>query len=534
MSAQPPQPNLAWQFESSNVDSITGLAPNGGTFVPTSIQFAPTYVAGKYQQAINFNNTLLASGTAANSYVTYDVTSFGLSSNSGTMSLWLNSGLTYPITAGCNPYYISLQGTTYYSFQTAAAGRSSINLQTGSSPNVIISSAAQTGVWNHYCAVFSNVGTTGASNTASYFYFNGSLVGSGNTLSQAFTSLNLGAPSTFLNGALCSIDDLRLFNTALSAAQVQTIYAAQGMPNQMSLSVVSAGGTNAYMGGNPFFSSAVSATNSVVGYSLRALSGTYVKVVNVRNGTTSATQDFYADIFGNLTITGTGQSLADWLRGATGYAVTWYDQSGAGNNATQVTAANQPIIQKATNGPGYSLLFDGATQYLVGMSYTVLNGTNYSFSLIERRNSAAIMMAISSGNAAKDDGFHFGYYTGGTIVRFGQYSDDMDINPYPAYAGASEPVHYWVGTESSTSGRFLYENGTVSTSDATLKTLLSSVSGNFTIGARLFGSTYYYSGEIYEVLVWTSRSLTSSDVSKAYSDQSGYITGSKITSITLQ
>ena len=143
------------------------------------------------------------------------------------------------------------------------------------------------------------------------------------------------------------------------------------------------------------------------------------------------------------------------------------------------------------------------------------------------------MMAISSGDAAKDDGFHFGYYTGGTIVRFGQYSDDIDINPYPAYAGASEPVHYWVGTESSTSGRFLYENGTVSTSDATLKTLLSSVSGNFQVGVR-FGPTYYYSGEIYEVLVWTSRSLNSSDVSRAYSDQSGYITGSKITSIKFQ
>ena len=236
MSAQPPQPNLAWQFESSNVDSNTGLAPNASTFVPTSIQFAPTYVPGIYGQAISFNNTLLASGTAANSYVSYNVTSFGLSSNSGTMSLWLNSGLSYPITAGCNPYYISLQGTTYYSFQTETSFRSNISFHTGSSPNVIISSAAQTGVWNHYCAVFSNVGTTGASNTASYFYLNGSLVGSGNTLSQAFTSLNLGAPSTFLDGALCSIDDLRLFNTALSAAQVQTIYAAQGMPNQMSLS----------------------------------------------------------------------------------------------------------------------------------------------------------------------------------------------------------------------------------------------------------------------------------------------------------
>ena len=231
-SAGTPQPSLAWQFESSNVDSVTGLAPSNSTFVPTSIQFAPTYVSGKYGQAISFNNTLLASGTAANSYVSYSVTSFGLSSNSGTMSLWLNSGLTYPIAVGCNPYYISLQGTTYYSFQTAVSGRSSINFQTGSSPNVAIGSAGQTGVWNHYCAVFSNVGTTGASNTASYFYFNGSLVGSGNTLSQAFTGLYLGCNSSRNNGALCSIDDLRLFKTALSAAQVQTIYAAQGMPSR--------------------------------------------------------------------------------------------------------------------------------------------------------------------------------------------------------------------------------------------------------------------------------------------------------------
>jgi len=234
MSAQPPQPNLAWQFESSNVDSVTGLAPSAST-VNGSLTSAPTYVTGIYGQAISFNNTLLVSGTSANSYVSYDVSSFGLSSNSGTMSLWLNSGLTYPITAGCNPYYIMLQGTTYYSFQTEASRLSNISFHTGSSPAVTISSLGQTGVWNHYCAVFSNVGTTGASNTASYFYFNGTLFGSGNTLSQAFTSLTLGSASSLLNGALCSIDDLRLFKTALTAAQVQTIYAAQGMPNQVNL-----------------------------------------------------------------------------------------------------------------------------------------------------------------------------------------------------------------------------------------------------------------------------------------------------------
>ena len=218
----------------------TSNGGNGGSGIViisyvSALYPAPTYVDGIYGQAISFNNTLAASGSPANSYVTYNVTSFGLSSNSGTMSLWLNSGLTYPITVGTNPYYISLTGTTYYSFQTPASGLDKINFQTGSSPNVAIGSAGQTGVWNHYCAVFSNVGTTGASNTASYFYLNGSLVGNGNTLSQAFSGLYLGCNNGLTGGALCSIDDLRLFNTALSAAQVQTIYAAQGMPNQVNL-----------------------------------------------------------------------------------------------------------------------------------------------------------------------------------------------------------------------------------------------------------------------------------------------------------
>ena len=202
---------------------------------------APTYVTGKYKQAINFNNTLSPSGQDPNCYAIYDVSAFNLTSNSATMSLWLNSGLTYPITTGYNPYYINLQGTTYYSLQTenTSGFRSSISFHTGSSPGSIIQTTAQTNTWNHYCAVFSNVGTTGASNTASYFYLNGSLVGSGNTLSQNFTSLNLGCQSSGGNGALCSIDDIRLFNTALTAAQVQSIYKAQGMPGRGELASLS-------------------------------------------------------------------------------------------------------------------------------------------------------------------------------------------------------------------------------------------------------------------------------------------------------
>jgi hypothetical protein len=59
--------------------------------------------------------------------------------------------------------------------------------------------------------------------------------------------------------------------------------------------------------------------------------------------------DFYADRLGNLlTAPVVGQSLANWLGGETGYITTWYDQSSAGNHATQTIVANQPIINTAT------------------------------------------------------------------------------------------------------------------------------------------------------------------------------------------
>jgi hypothetical protein len=236
----------------------------------------------------------------------------------------------------------------------------------------------------------------------------------------------------------------------------------------------------------------------------------------------SDTQDFYADRLGNLlTVPLTGQPLANWLGGATGYVTTWYDQSGLGNHATQTVAANKPIIQRATKGPGYVCFFDGVTSYLTGMSYTVLNGTNYSFSVIEQRNSSAVMFSITSGNAVTDQGFHFGYITGGIGVRFGQWSDDLDINPYPAYI-STEPLHYWFGTESSSTGRRLYENGALSASDVTKTTLLSSVSGNFVIGRR-FPAQQYFSGEIYEVLVFTKSlydlDTTSGIITQVYQNQ---------------
>jgi hypothetical protein len=82
--------------------------------------------------------------------------------------------------------------------------------------------------------------------------------------------------------------------------------------------------------------------------SLRLLTSTYTgPCVQVRRSTDNVQRDFYANMLGEL---GTeylagGQNLQEWLKGTTGYVVTWYDQTGNGKHASQATTSLQPFIR---------------------------------------------------------------------------------------------------------------------------------------------------------------------------------------------
>lgn len=126
--------------------------------------------------------------------------------------------------------------------------------------------------------------------------------------------------------------------------------------------------------------SSAAAASAVSVYSLRSLRSFYARVVNIRNGTTSATQDFYADTLGNLTTLtgGSGQTLVNWLGGATGFVATLYDQSTNGYNLAQPTTANQPPINLTTTP--YSMIFDGSDLWLYNASVAFNMGAG-SFTL---------------------------------------------------------------------------------------------------------------------------------------------------------
>ena len=286
--------------------------------------------------------------------------------------------------------------------------------------------------------------------------------------------------------------------------------------------------------GTPLFTqlSSSAAASSVGAFSLRAVNGTSARAVNVRNGTTSATQDFYADRLGNLlTAPVTGQSLASWLGGATGYVTTWYDQSGRGNHATQGTAANQPIIARATKGPGYACYFVGNPNQMSFNTPTgnIFDNTDYSILVVNRRTIPFTPYQYFFGTFPPSAGsprIGFGY-TADNQVRFRK--ENLAVGEFincivPGYAGISEPTGYDYGVFSQTSGMnsYSWRSGNQTTATNATYTTPLTLSGPAIIGAQR--NNQYFTGEIYEVLVFT-KSLYDLDgtstINQIYQNQLG-------------
>jgi hypothetical protein len=231
-----------------------------------------------------------------------------------------------------------------------------------------------------------------------------------------------------------------------------------------------------------------------------------------------AAQDFYADRLGNLlTAPVTGTNLATWLGGATGYVATWYDQSGAGNNATQGTAANQPQINLTTSP--YSLIFAG-------------NGTTSGQSL--QTSSVSFAPGAAGGKIGVE--YIVGNNTGGCILANGSRKwwlastsagstpNESTQGNYPGTVGngegwsmcstaiTSSKTTVVYNSTASGSGQLNYINGTSqSTSSKGWNTNIDG-SNPFVIGAMTSGNFAYYSGNLYELIV-TIPNFSTGDIS---------------------
>ena len=135
----------------------------------------------------------------------------------------------------------------------------------------------------------------------------------------------------------------------------------------------------------------------------------------------SSTQDFYADRLGNLlTAPVTGQSLANWLGGATGYVTTWYDQSGRGNHFIQTDTAKQPRI--VINSGKWNVFFNRDTTPTFYSNLSCVNNITGVKSIVYNFNMSSTFntyQTLLGQNLNDNGGFRFNnrFITGGNNNR---------------------------------------------------------------------------------------------------------------------
>ena len=354
---------------------------------------------------------------------------------------------------------------------------------------------ASAGVWYHMCVAFDTT-TTGVVDT--WVYINGALVNSyiiDGTV-QNPTGYTMGIKSDFSNNEamIGRMSLFAIYNKVLSQSEVSANYNFYKKTN-----------ISATLTGTPLFRQlSPSATSSAVGaFSLRAVNGTTAKAVQVRNGTTSATQDFYTDRLGNLlTAPVTGQSLAKWLGGATGYVATWYDQSGKGSHMSCSSTAIQPKIDLVNKWIDFktTAYFDVSATPSTGpvpwnntKNYTVLCRHN------SIQNSAGGICGCS--NAAPT--YNTTGYTNNFRANLGgsagqQYYNYWFFRDFNAgtYAIGNKLTWKWDGAN-----RYMYTNGTLNATQAQLSTdWLQTSSFAQMIGKTTADATM--NGEMYSIFMF--------------------------------
>jgi len=110
----------------------------------------------------------------------------------------------------------------------------------------------------------------------------------------------------------------------------------------------------------PFLDSYTTGIFSVYGLNLLLSAYGTGAAINVRRSSDNATQDIHFLSDGSLDTAG----LAAFVGANDGFVVTWYDQTGFGNNVTQATAGQQPKIVSAGTYLA-AVTFDGVDDNVV-------------------------------------------------------------------------------------------------------------------------------------------------------------------------
>ena len=520
-----PLPKLAWAFEGSTTDYITGLT---GTTTGTV-----TYSQGKYNKCLNVFNV---SGTsAASNLVTYNVS---LGSVSGfTVTTWVRmdgaqSGLFQNTIIGFSGYPNSAPGTLNYFNMWQQSGSLSFRFygQNGTvdssdyQPIIVTSTTPTIDTWYHYALTVSPTTFT--------VYINGVQNGTPVSVGNAFTLNTMFLGRSGQVNALAginSVDDLRIFDQALTSAQVQSIYNQQGVPGQ-SVQTNTRGLLD------------VINTPTAASFSLRQLTSKYTgPVVLVRRQSDLISNNFVADFSGNLSNVQNGTTLQTFLTSTYGNVTTWYDQSGNGRNASQASATNAPVIIQTSNlnmkwaltttyanPAGSTFLNVSGGTFLNATDFTIMSTSRRTITSNSKTNNALYAYGANSSwqgmtsNVTYPDNSRFvcEFPYQGNRASWNQRANPQNAEAFatiPYYIAGSEPITYLsLVSKGSTNQTTLYCNNAVVSTTAGYAQCTANASTGFTIGcADKYGS---FGGEIGELIIFPS-ALTAAQVSQNYNSE---------------
>jgi hypothetical protein len=334
----------------------------------------------------------------------------------------------------------------------------------GGSYNIDSSADISTGVWYHVAATYDG--------TTVKLYINGTLDTSSTISLNSFTySVTcIGelyySPTTSTRHFDGYLDDLALFNTTLSAADITKIYngtAPNGKPNDLTLAA-------SYDTSNQ--------DQNLVGYWRM------------------------------------GDDSSD-TASANGSIATITDSSGNGNDATQSTASSQPTFKALAQSVGTTLSFDGSNDYLTVTQNSDINITGdltvsawvrlsqisgYNAVLTKRAVSGSMNYQFTINSSGKIGLGH----SGGSWV-------------YDTNSLTVDTWHHVAATVSSGTVQF-YIDGVAKSSDTGLT--ITGDTNDLTIGATV--GYNYFSGTINEVAIF-STALSTSDITSLAASQTAHI-----------
>jgi hypothetical protein len=228
-------------------------------------------------------------------------------------------------------------------------------------------------------------------------------------------------------------------------------------------------------------------------YSVRLLRGAHYanSAIRVRRSSDNTEQNIGFTTSGNLNTT----ALTSFVGANNGFIVTWYDQSGNGNNATQSTPSNQPQIVSTGSvlmqGANPTAVFNGSSNFMDATGIT--SGNPKSIFISTKSNYIGSLEKVLFDSATTNQAILYKDPSNNIGVGFGTFSAT-------SYTSTTNFILYSVLHNGATSNMYVNSSSQVLTN----QNLGTNAFSGLRIGAGRGTAALHYQGNISEFIVYPS------------------------------